>query len=66
MSELDELRDKATKLKETAKTRQREGYAYARQLGFSVYEAMLLQNSSKEKIDRLAKLKDTEAPQSRA
>lgn len=59
MSELDELRQKASKKYEAQKARLRELYAYAREKGFTAQEAAVLQGSSKEKIDRLAKLRDS-------
>ena len=55
---LDELEERVKKLKETAAARQKSGYQLARDLGFSSYEAMTLQNASEETIRRLAKERD--------
>jgi len=54
----EELKEKATSIKEAQKARARENYHYARSLGFSATESMLLQFKSKEEIDRIAKERD--------
>jgi hypothetical protein len=54
----EELKEKATSVKEGQKARAKENYHYARSLGFSATESMLLQFRSKEEIDRTAKDRD--------
>jgi len=54
----EELKNKATSVKEGQKARAKENYHYARSLGFSATESMLLQFRSKEEIDRTAKNRD--------
>jgi rhamnogalacturonyl hydrolase YesR len=53
-----ELREKADSIKESQNARAKENYHYARGLGFTSVESMLLQYKSKEEIDRIAKERD--------
>ena len=53
--EFEELKAKAEASKQRAKDRAKDGYHYARSLGFPVFMAMQLQSASKEKILRLSK-----------
>lgn len=57
MNELDELRQQALAEKEAKKNKTRELYLYAKANGFDSYEAKILCQTSKEKIDRIIKLK---------
>ncbi len=51
----DELKNKADALKEVRTSHAKANYHYARKLGFTSYEAMLLMSKSKDDIDQLAK-----------
>ncbi len=53
-----ELKRKAEVLRDTQNTKAKENYHYARSLGFSSREAVLLSVKSKEEIDRIAKDRD--------
>ncbi len=55
-----ELRSKADSISRKDNDRRREGYYYARSLGFTARESTLLQFKPKEEIDRIAKERDTE------
>lgn len=52
-----ELKGKAESIKEAQNSRAKENYHYARSLGFTAVESMLLQYKSKEEIDKIAKEK---------
>ena len=54
-----ELAEAAQRLQERANRRQRELYAYARQLGFKASEAMVLSRRSKRRIDEEAERRRT-------
>jgi hypothetical protein len=49
-----ELKEKAESVRDAQNSRAKENYHYARSLGFTSVEAMLIQYKSKEEIDRLA------------
>jgi hypothetical protein len=54
----DELSQKASEYKEAEREKRREGYKYARSLGFSPEEAIFLARKSKDEIDKVAKDRD--------
>ena len=53
--EFDDLKKAAEQDEKQAKARRKEGYDYARSLGFSGAMAVRLQGSNKERILRLSK-----------
>jgi len=55
---LNELNKQAKEAKDALSAKQRELYQYARNKGFSSYEAIILKSKDKETIDRLASERD--------
>lgn len=55
---LESLKEQSKDTKEALNSRQRELYQYAREKGFSSYEAIVLKSKDKETIDRLAAERD--------
>jgi len=53
-----ELKEKAESVRDAQNSKAKENYRYARSLGFTSVEAMLIQYKSKEEIDRLAAERD--------
>jgi len=53
--ELDELRAKAKAIEQRQRERQMDGYHYARSLGFTGTESLLLSRKSKSNILKLSK-----------
>jgi hypothetical protein len=53
-----DLKARAEELKENQNAKARQNYHYARKLGFSSREAMLLMSKPIEEIDRIAKERD--------
>jgi len=58
MDELQELREAAARDVATLRKKTKELYRYARDKGFTYAEARRLAATSREKIDRLAALKE--------
>jgi hypothetical protein len=54
----DELTQKASEYKQAEREKRKEGYQYARSLGFTSEEAIFLARKSKEEIDRIATERD--------
>ena len=55
---LDDLREKAEKAKLALRKRQKSLYNYAKGKGFTATEATVLQNRSRDYIDRVAEVKE--------
>lgn len=55
-----ELKKKADEIKQSQNNRARQNYQYARRLGFTSVESMLLQYRSKDYIDKVAKDRDAQ------
>ncbi len=61
MNELQELEQKASREYEQLLTARKQLYQYARSKGFIPREAKILAATNRDKIDRLAKLKEKES-----
>ena len=57
---LKDLQHKTKQYKNTLMSKQKESYQYARNKGFTSYEAVILQNKSKKIIDKIAEEKGLE------
>ena len=58
MNEYDELSEAVARYKNAQASKRKKLYAYAKANGFSPTESMFLSASTKEKIDRVIKLRD--------